>query len=164
MLYYWVLKIPAREEIKEKPTLRIGQKIGLVIGVIIAVVLIGGAFMTRRPFYKTREFHIPAKYQADRWIIRINTDNEPEHLNVLTGDVNKAVLLVHAHGFGWACVDYSIDADFLVQGETLNIDLDVSARSYFAELDHSIEVILPMEKKNRIKVRLETSEKKRGNG
>jgi hypothetical protein len=59
---------------------------------------------------------------------------------------------VHAHGFGWMDVDYEVKPHIQSRGDTLTFILDIDASSYFAELDHGVEVILPAKRKKDIVV------------
>ncbi len=145
VLYYFVLKIPVRSsELKKTGLAKKGQKAALILLICVAGMLIGGAFMTRRPFYKTTQYRVPLATEIQRMEIRINTD--PEKLSVKTGEQGAATVLLHASGMGWAWVDYAVETDFHTRDRVLSVSLKIDARSYFAELDHSIEVILPSEK------------------
>lgn len=151
-LYFCIQKIPARQPAAPGPAMKTGKKIGVIMIVSLAAVLMTVAFMTRRPFYKTLEYQAPLAPEIKRIVIRM--DSDPEHLAILPGNTDKATLLVHAHGFGWAWVDYEIKPDIESRSDTLTFTLDIEARSYFAELDHSIEVTLPAVRKDHMTVDL----------
>jgi lipid A 4'-phosphatase len=151
-LYYIVLRIPVQPTNRAKPILARGLKVWLILLVGAAAVLIIGAAMTRRPFYKTTEFKIPVSAAVNLIAIRINA--KPEALSVKAVDGNTARLLVHGQGMGWAWVDYDVKTDFQTQNRILTIVINIKAHSYFAELDHSIEVFLPSERRNNIKVQV----------
>jgi membrane-associated PAP2 superfamily phosphatase len=149
-LYYCIQKIPARQSAVPGPAMKTGKKIGIIIIVSLVAVLMTLAFMTRRPFYKTLEFQAPLGPEINRIVIRMDAD--PEQLAILPENTDKATLLVHARGFGWAWVDYEIRPDIEARSDTLIFTLDIEARSYFAELDHSLEVTLPAARKDHIAV------------
>ena len=50
---------------------------------------------------------------------------------------------VDAHGFGWLKFDYHMGFDSRVVGRSIDVSLNVRARSYFAELDHALTLTLP---------------------
>lgn len=149
-LHYCIQKIPARQPAVPRPVMKTGKRIGITIIVSLVAVLMTVAFMTRRPFYKTLEFQAPLPPEIKRIVIRM--DSDPEQLAILPENTDKATLLVHAHGFGWAWVDYEIKPDIESRSDTLTFNLDIEARSYFAELNHSIEVTLPATRKDHIAV------------
>jgi lipid A 4'-phosphatase len=140
-LYYCIQKIPAGHIQRPALVMGKGKKIILIGAVAMAVTLIGGAFMTRRPFYKTVPFEHSLGSVVDGVRIRLNV--EPEEVTVTYGNQDKVVVLVHAHGFGWAWVDYDIRARFTTRATMATVTLEIDARSYFAELDHTLEVTLP---------------------
>lgn len=140
-LYYCIQRIPARHFKSPALVMGKGKRMILIAVVAFAVTLIGGALMTRRPFYKTVPFEHPLSSRVDNVHIRINA--EPEEVMVHYGSRDKVVVLVHAHGFGWAWVDYDVHTRFTSAGTEATVALEIDARSYFAELDHALEVSLP---------------------
>lgn len=149
-LYYCIQRIPARSSGIPRAAMPKGKKAGIILIAALAAALISGAFMTRHPFYKTLEYQASLDIGIRRIVIRM--DGEPEQLAVVPGNADKAVLRMYTHGFGWAWVDYEIRPKIDHGEDTLTFALDIEARSYFAELDHSIEVILPKNRKDEISV------------
>ena len=82
--------------------------------------------------------------------IRINTD--PERIVVRYGKPSEGRLQVDAHGFGWLKFDYRMGFDTRGVGHILEVSLDVKARSYFAELDHTLTLTLPRNGNHPVKV------------
>lgn len=122
----------------------------ITIGTVIAVVIIAGGFMTRRPFYKTRIY--PLDLQAPIETIRIRMNTDPESVAIAYAEEPNGRLKVDAHGFGWMAFDYQLGFGTQQKETTLNISLHIEARSYFAELDHALTLILPVAVKDRVKV------------
>ena len=149
-LYYGLQKIPARKPSTQNPDLKIGKKIALILMVSLIAGVMSYAFMTRRPFYKTKRIEFPVENTIHRLEIHINAD--PERLTVRAGNSETGIVLVHARGFGWAYVDYRMESNFHSTANTLSLNIHIDARSYFAELDHSLEVILPPQIQETIQV------------
>ena len=150
LLYYCILKIPAKQSEHPPPQLTKSRKIWLCLAVGMATLLVVGAFMTRRPFFKTNEYPLRLNPDVKRIEIEINT--EPERLLVKYDDRLKPSLLIHAHGFGWAYVDYTIHSKRLVTAKSLRWQFRVEAKSFFSELDHTLEVILPENRRNQMDI------------
>jgi lipid A 4'-phosphatase len=108
---------------------------------VIGALLMAGGFLTRRPFYSTKVYALAPTPALEVVRIRINAD--PERVTVRYDDLPEGRLRVDAHGFGWLKFDYHMGFDTQVVGRTLEISLDVKARSYFAELDHALTLTLP---------------------
>jgi hypothetical protein len=128
------------------------RRIWITMGTAVAVAIIAAGFMTRRPFYKTTIYPLDLSSPIETIRIRINTD--PERVDVKYAQEPDGRLKVDAHGFGWMGFDYEMGHGTQMKGTTLNINLHIVARSYFAELDHALTVILPVAVKDRVKVRV----------
>ena len=152
LLHDCVLKIPAKGQKKEIPRFTGSRKSALVAGVCIALLLMVGAFMTRRPFFKTNEYPLSLTRDTKRIQIEINID--PEKLWVRYDNRLMPALLIHAHGFGWAWVDYRIERNVHASADGLHWQFQVKAQSYFSELDHTVEVILPENAKDQVDIEL----------
>jgi lipid A 4'-phosphatase len=152
LLYYCVLKIPAKRP-KEKPApLTKGRTIVLTAGVCIAAMVIIGAFMTRRPFFKTNEYLLPLN--PDIKSIEIEINIVPEKLRISYDSRLAPAVLIHAHGFGWAYVAYDIAQNHDTIGDRLRWQFQVRAESYFSELDHTVEVVLPENRRDQIAIKI----------
>jgi lipid A 4'-phosphatase len=149
-LYYCVQKIPVQRGTLRRTVAGKGKKAALILVAVLTVGLFAGGAMTRRPFYKTERFQWPVGDNVDQIRLRINT--EPEEVKVRYDSRDRARVLVNAHGFGWAFVDYDIDVRSRTRAGTLTITLDVEARSYFAVLEHALDVTLPERLKDRMLV------------
>jgi membrane-associated PAP2 superfamily phosphatase len=119
---------------------------------LVAIVLISGGFMTRRPFYKTKVYALDLSPPVET--INININGEPESVVIQYARHNSGRLKVDAHGFGWMEFDYRLGFGMRVEERTLNIILHIEARSYFAELDHAITLVLPEHLKDQVSVLL----------
>lgn len=126
------------------------RKAWITAGAVIGALLMAGGFLTRRPYYSTMVYPLKAISSADVVQIRINAD--PERVTVHYHDAPAGRLQVDAHGFGWLKFDYRMGFDARLVGHSLDVSLDVEARSYFAELDHTIILTLPRDPVHNVKV------------
>ncbi len=153
ILYYWVFQVPSGIRTRGEP-MSPGRRRLLAAGCLLAAAAITAAFMTRRPFYDTyhHSFAIPDSVRD----IRVTVNTDPERFTVHYGKQAVASVQVHSHGFGWAYFDHQVSHQSRLSGHTLYLDYRIVARSYFAELDHGIDLYLPMAAKNRVRVSLWT--------
>ena len=126
------------------------RKVLVTVAVCTAVAAMAVGFMTRRPFYSTMNYPLAMTTSLDAVHIRLNAD--PERVSVKYSDEQASRLQVDAHGFGWLKFDYHVDYDSRISGRTLLVFLNIRARSYFAELDHSLTLILPEDEEHKITV------------
>jgi membrane-associated PAP2 superfamily phosphatase len=124
----------------------------ITMAVLVAILLIAGGFMTRRPYYKTMLYALDLS--SPKKTIHIKINGTPESMVVQYADQNSGRLKVDAHGFGWMEFDYRMGFGMRAVDQTLNITLHIEAHSYFAELDHSITLILPERIKDQVTVLL----------
>ena len=129
-----------------------GRRAWITFATVVAVLLIAGGFMTRRPFYKTKVYALDLSPPVETIQIKINT--EPESVIIQYANRNSGRLKVDAHGFGWMEFDYRMGFGMRKDGQILYITLRIEAHSYFAELDHAITLILPEDVRDRVKVLL----------
>jgi membrane-associated PAP2 superfamily phosphatase len=122
----------------------------ITIGTVIAMAVIAGGFMTRRPYYSTMIYPLDLPPSIETIRIQINTD--PESVSIQYAGESNGRLTVDAHGFGWMEFDYQLGFDTQKKNSSLNITLHVEARSYFAELDHTLTLMLPAAVKDRVEV------------
>lgn len=126
------------------------RKIWITAVVVIGALLMAAGFLTRRPYYNTMVYPLTPNSAIEAVRIRINAD--PERVVVRYDDPPAGRLQVDAHGFGWLKFNYRMGFDSRVTGRTLDISLEVKARSYFAELDHALTLTLPRNAGHPVKV------------
>lgn len=114
----------------------------LTIVALVAVLLMAGGFLTRRPFFNTRQYPFPVP--AGIAVVNLLMTQPPERLTVVYAEKQQALLQVDAHGFGWLKFDYRQNLRPEQIGERLDLRLSVEAKSYFAELDHGLTLTLPV--------------------
>lgn len=119
---------------------------------LVAVLLMAGGFLTRRPFYNTRQY--PLVVPATVSVLNLQLQQQPERVTVLYADRQKALLQVDAHGFGWLKFDYRQTLKPELVGGQLDVALQVDARSYFAELDHGLTLTLPVDRQRDLRLLL----------
>ncbi len=127
------------------------QKLLITSAVIVAIAVMATAFMTRRPFFSTNSYWLQIKSIET---IDIQTAIDPERIELFYADVPFSTLRVDAHGFGWMNTDYEEKLSQQQNGSELDLQLNIEAKSYFAELDHSLRITLPSSSKERIEVLL----------
>jgi lipid A 4'-phosphatase len=117
------------------------RKIWITAAAVLGALVMAGCFLTRRPYYSTMVYPLAAV--PDLRVVRIRINAEPERITVRYGDQSAGRLQVDAHGFGWLKFDYHMGIDSRVVGSSVDVSLNVQARSYFAELDHALTLTLP---------------------
>jgi membrane-associated PAP2 superfamily phosphatase len=134
--------LPEPRKKAEQSKNRTRKKVLITLGALIAIAIMAGGFMTRRPYYSTRRYALPSPQVAT---IAIHMNYAAEKVTLIYSDSEKSSLLVDAHGFGWMNVDYKqkLKQQSNSDSDRLDLDLDIAARSYFAELDHALTLTLP---------------------
>lgn len=122
----------------------------ITIGTVVAIVIISGGFMTRRPYYNTMVYPLDLSLPTETIRIRINAD--PESVLIQYAELDDGRLKVDAHGFGWMEFDYQMGFGTQKVDRALNVTLHVEARSYFSELDHALTLVLPERIKHQVEV------------
>ena len=154
-LYYLVLAIPAGTRWKGRGTVKKGSRVGLTAGLVVCLLLAVGAFATRRPFYESYTHPVALTPEIKTLIVRLNAD--PERFNVGFRESVPARVRLDAHGFGWMSFDHRVTYVATYEGQTLVLDYRVNPVSYFAELYHAIDLQPPVQYRERLDIRLESS-------
>jgi lipid A 4'-phosphatase len=128
------------------------RRIGITTTAVVGALIIAGGFFTRRPYHNTKDYPLILGPAVEAVDIRINAN--PERVAVHYGDQHAGRLQVDVHGFGWMNFDYHLGFAPHQEGRTLFVALDVKARSYFAELDHSLTLTLPRNSGHQVAVRV----------
>ncbi|MFH1985617.1 MAG: phosphatase PAP2 family protein [Pseudomonadota bacterium] len=152
VLYYLVLQIPAEEgNAARSAPLSPRRRRWMIAGIAVAVVLMGTAFATRRPFYRTftDQFEVPPDGVV---VVRLNA--EPSRFTVNYEGTRKGQVRIDSRGFGWAGFDFAIIPAHRHTGNTTTLGYDIRVDSYFSELRHAVEVTLPATLKDAVSVRL----------
>lgn len=152
-LYYGGLGIPAFKVGGALSAMGRSKKVLLAAVFLVAAVAITASFMTRRPFYETHL--VRAKWPQNAQTLTIALNAEPERLKLLYGPEKKMTIRIHAHGFGWAYFNYRLSGRVSQRQNGVRADIHIDARSYFAELDHALDVILPESARGKVKVKIE---------
>jgi membrane-associated PAP2 superfamily phosphatase len=119
--------------------------------IVIAILgLVAAGFLTRRPYYKSKDYRFDLTNEIKQIEIEINTD--PERINLRHADVSSPMLHVEVHGYGWVKFNFHMRFEATARADTLRLELHSDPRSYFAELDHALTLILPLHLKDRITV------------
>jgi lipid A 4'-phosphatase len=142
---------PAAQQISRPPRSR-GRKLALLAAGLLAVSLVAGGFLTRRPFFSTYTY--PFDLPPGISVVHIALDSDPETFKIAYAGDAPPLLRVDAHGFGWINFDYQLKFNRAVEGNDLWIYLDHQTGSYFAELDHALTLNLPERARRDIRVEL----------
>jgi lipid A 4'-phosphatase len=124
----------------------------IALAAIAVAIAISGGFMTRRPYYNTMTY--PLDISSTIKAVHININADPESLAVTYADQKNGQLKVDAHGFGWMKFEYRMGFGSKVIDQVLKITIRIEANSYFAELDHALTLILPLQSKDKVTVKL----------
>ena len=152
VLYYLVLQIPARENaaVRVAP-LSPRRRRWLFAGIAVAVVVMGLAFATRRPFYRTLTDTFAV---ATEGVVVVQLNAAPSRFTVSYDAATEGRVRIDSQGFGWVGIDFAIVTTHRHADNTLNLDYDIRVGSYFSELRHTVAVTLPARFKDAVVVRL----------
>jgi membrane-associated PAP2 superfamily phosphatase len=120
----------------------------LVVAAVLGLVTAG--FLTRRPYYKSRDYHFDLTKEIKQIEIAINAD--PERVNLRYMAVSSPRLHVKVHGYGWVKFNFQMRFEAVARADRLTLEVHSDPRSYFAELDHALTLILPLGFKDRVTV------------
>ena len=154
-LYYLVLAIPAGKGRSGETSAKKRPRVPLIAGLVVCLLLAVGAFATRRPFYESYTHPIELSPEIKTIIVRLNAD--PERFNVGFRESGPAQVRLDSHGFGWMSFDHRVSFITVRVGQALMLDYRVNPVSYFAELNHAIDLQLPVQYRGRLDVRLESN-------
>ncbi len=129
------------------------RKVLITISTLIAAIIMVGGFLTRRPYYKTCIYRFEISRPVEIIDIRINAD--PKQVLIRYAQQKAGQLQVDTQGFGWIRQNYRLGYDTRVNGKTLLLNLNIDARSYFAELDQALTLTLPGAAKDQVKILLQ---------
>lgn len=140
------------EHVQELSAGRNKKRLWLTLATLLAIILMATGFLTRRPYYTTRNY--PFSLPADVVSLNIVTDQEPERVQLKYADLEQGHLQVDAHGFGWLKFKYQQSLETKLSHEQLDLALQVTVGSYFAELDHALVITLPSERRGQLELLL----------
>jgi membrane-associated PAP2 superfamily phosphatase len=127
-----------------------GRRWWMPLFVAVMLCLAAAGFLTRRPYYKSRDYRFDLTNEIKQIEIAINAD--PERINLHYRAVLSPRLRVNVHGYGWVKFNFHMRFAAIARGDTLTLELHSDPRSYFAELDHALILILPLELKDHVTV------------
>lgn len=122
--------------------------ISLLMAGVLSLSAVG--FLTRRPYYQSRDYPFDLGPGITRIELQINADPERVHLQYAA--VESPRLRVEIHGYGWIKFNLRVRVSAATRSNTLQLAVHSDPRSYFAELDHALTLILPMADKERVVV------------
>lgn len=128
----------------------LGRRWWMPLIVIAILGLVGAGFLTRRPYYKSKDYRFDLTKEIRQIEIEINAD--PERVNLRHVAVSSPRLRVEVHGYGWVKFNFHMRFEAIARADTLRLVLHSDPRSYFAELDHALTLILPLHLKDRVTI------------
>lgn len=145
VLYAYLAPFSATEtDVSPSPAPR-SHNIFSIVAILVAALVITAGFLTRRPYHATKVYPLDLESSINKVDVRINADTERVAVRY-SDQPMEGKLQVDAHGFGWMNFDYHIGFDASKADHILHVRLEVKARSYFAELDHTLTLTLPQRK------------------
>jgi len=150
-LYYLVLRIPAPEQ-KSLRHLTRKQKIGItVLGSLLSIVMLV-VFLTRRPYFETYYLEVDNAQSKIREL-RVGLENGYVSANVRYSQHDPLRVLVHARGFAWiGASETSVVESILKSDNIYQAVYRMKQHGYFPKLNHEIEVVIPSNLKDKLKV------------
>lgn len=137
-------------------TPRVHDRYGLVRRLWISLIVIAilglaaAGFLTRRPYYKSKDYGFDLTNEIKQIEIQINAD--PEQVNLRYAAVSSPRLHVEVHGYGWVKFNFHMRFEVIARTDLLSLELHSDPRSYFAELDYALTLVLPLPAKDRVTV------------
>jgi membrane-associated PAP2 superfamily phosphatase len=150
VLYYFVLKIP---DPAHTPTVFLHPKqkrTAVVIATLLAAATIL-AFLTRRPHFETAHFYpqLPNGIRA----MYVGLEGGADKCSVRYTAGARLQIMVHSHGFAWiGASDTALVKSSSLADNVYTVRYTTIQEGYFSELDHEIEVVIPIQDKDRLTV------------
>ena len=120
---------------------------GLVFGVVILLITL--VFLTRRPYFETRRFHLDLPPEVNELIVLANAAFVKTDI-IYVG--KKSQILLTGQGFAVPNAGEDIDIGTTTKGRTMVLELNLRKSGYFSELQHQIAVSLPVTAEGRVAV------------
>jgi len=149
-LHYFLLPALARwmEPLRQMAA---GQRRALVVFLLVAVILITGLFLTRRPYFKTFTFDLPLAGGIQS--LELSTDLPLSSQAIVYGGGRPdGRLRVHTSGFGWVTARCRVTLTPRRRENRLELRLEGRPDGYFSELSYELEWILPEASEGRIRL------------
>lgn len=132
------------------------RKLVILTVTLMSLVLMTLGYLTRRPYFDTNLYRFDLNAAIHRIDIHFNAD--PVRLKVIYTDGGKGRVQVDTKGLGWISADTALAYGTRLKDSTLQMKIDVTVRSYFDELDHTVIVMLPNSTKGKMAISLNGGE------
>jgi membrane-associated PAP2 superfamily phosphatase len=129
------------------------QRLALSAVLLVAVLVITGLFLTRRPYFRTFSFDLPLS--ADIRSVALATDLPLSRHAAEYGPHTQGRLRVHASGFGWPTARCRVTLKPSIRDNRLELRLAGQPSGYFSELSYELEWLLPEASEGRLDLRHE---------
>ena len=140
VLYYFVFKPPLSEKQDFSP-MPAKQQRRLFSGILLAMFVMTGLYITRRPFYQDYQKKFTLPLRAESLLLQTNLEKERFELEPSDGKSP----MIHLEGRGFALPDTNFRVDFSLpkSGDIPVIRLELKQNGYFAELETRVKLKLP---------------------
>jgi membrane-associated PAP2 superfamily phosphatase len=151
-LHYFLLPACSRRVIPLKQ-MQPRQRRALAATILVAVVVITGLFLTRRPYFKTFAFDLPLS--ANIRALTLNTDLSLSRQAAEYGPYPQGRLRVHVSGFGWVTARCRVTLTPKIRSDRLALHLAGLPSGYFSELSYELEWLLPGDLEGHLALQIE---------
>ena len=145
VLYHFVLPPPLLEGRPVKLTRRFGMQVGG--GLLLAIAVMIGLFLTRRPFYEShrRNITIPESVES----LLIHTDLSHEHIQLDYAEQSDVRVFLEARGFAVPDSRHHLEIRKIRTSNRLTLEFQVSTKGYFSELGQTLSLTVPVSFRNK---------------
>jgi len=151
ILYYHVFMIPANGHRNLRRLTRKQKRGVAVLSGLLSVVIVF-AFFTRRPYFETYYFHVNSAQSKIR-NLQVGLENGFARTGIRYSEHDPLLVLIHARGFAWPGAS---ETPGVVSSQRSGSDhravYRMEKHGYFAELNHEIEVVIPIRLKDTLTV------------
>jgi len=154
ILYDWILQPPVAEQRLRPMTSQAKRRLG--VGLLVALGVMLGLYLTRRPFYEDhmRSLKVAPGVQQ----IEILSSVAPEHWKVQEAPGDQLVLEVEARGFALPDSDHYLDWKILEPEPILRLEVFTRTEGFFAELGEQARIEVPRSLLSETRIELTSSE------
>ena len=131
------------------------QQRRLFSGILLAMFVMTGLYITRRPFYQDfqKKFTLPLRAES----LLLQTNLEKERFELEPSDGKSPMIHLEGRGFALPDTNFWVDFSLPKSGDIPVIRLELKQNGYFAELETRVKLKLPENLINSIRfIELET--------
>lgn len=149
--FFYLALIQGRS-VAEAPPLSAKKRWALVLAACLCALLVVGAFLTRRPYFKTYHDPLPLDPKATQYELQLSED--PAQFRIDYKAIDRPILEVHAQGLGWTEATHRIRYWWSFDNETQTLKARFDPIHYFSEINHEVIFWLPLKRKDDLEVKV----------